>query len=70
MEGRCTGVDTSPSPFSSAASPLCEVGFVDHHLRLFPEVVVIKDSVAQCPDTADTVLNFCLDGGFLGQVTP
>ena len=26
MEGRCEGVETSPSPFSSAASPPCEVG--------------------------------------------
>ena len=26
MEGRCAGVETSPSPFSSAASPPCEVG--------------------------------------------
>ena len=36
--------------------------------------MVIKDSVAQFPEgragTADTVLNSCLDGGFLGQVTP
>ena len=35
--------------------------------------MVTKDSVAQFPEgragTADTVLNFCLDGGFLGQVT-
>ena len=40
---------------------------------LFPEVVVVKDSVAQFPEgragTADTVLDFCLDGGSLGQVT-
>ena len=26
MEGRCAGVENSPSPFSSAASPPCEVG--------------------------------------------
>ena len=26
MEGRCAGVETSPSPFSSAASPPREVG--------------------------------------------
>ena len=26
MEGRCAGVETSPSPFYSAASPPCEVG--------------------------------------------
>ena len=26
MEGRCACVETSPSPFSSAASPPCEVG--------------------------------------------
>ena len=26
MEGRCVGVETSPSPFSSAASPPREVG--------------------------------------------
>ena len=35
--------------------------------------MVIKNSVAQFPEgragTANTVLNFCLDGGFLGQVT-
>ena len=26
MEGRCAGVETSPSPFSSASSPPREVG--------------------------------------------
>ena len=26
MEGRCAGVETSPSPFSSATSPSREVG--------------------------------------------
>ena len=26
MEGRCAGVETSPSPFSSTASPPREVG--------------------------------------------
>ena len=26
MEGRCAGVETSPSPFSSSASPHREVG--------------------------------------------
>ena len=26
VEGICAGVETSPSPFSSVASPPCEVG--------------------------------------------
>ena len=45
-------------------------GFVDHHFNIFPEVVVIEDSVSQFPEgcagTAYTVLNFCFSGGLLG----
>ena len=70
----CLQVTSESKPHSRIVEYEYKSLFLDHHIRLFPEVVAIEDSVAQFPEgrtgTADTLLNFYLDGGFLGQFTP